>query len=702
MPKRHVNCLLIAVLLAAGGCGGATFQPAPGAMLYKPLPRNTRILVAARLDQLPQPNAVLGNVGLAPASAPGAQDKAIRALVAEAYKFGCDALAEAVFAREVVRSVSRQRVYTKTGKVAYRDVVHERPVTRWIARCVRTSVVGFTGGRPAPPGANARAAVPAPTATAPAAAPAATTTAAPKPTTTSAADKRQQRAEAAAARKQQAEAERAKKAEEAAKQKAAMEARQAQAAKAAAAEKAREERLAKEAEAAARQREAAEAAEMAKQQKIAEEAAKVTARKNYEADAANARSSADPAVQVTFLVRWAERPECAAVLQSLQGTARKQGGAWITSKLKSTETEAGERPAELDDARLAEELKKAGAKDARFVFARSAIWQHAVRNPTSAPALIEFEANGSRVRTVVAAGKTATVNQTVPCGAGGAITRKRVRSMLTLTFGCPAPQPAVVTAMVPVEREMVIARDGLGDNADLVGMGKVLSVLPSTRAAELAISSVDAILAGRRGSESGVSGTTKIVGRDADGGMIDVAVTLRNNGATDVTVVFDAGTGRLTRLPVARKASETITLPMAATVTPRLRVKDVLPRMRTADWLVGHWRAGAAELLILPGADDGYVAFAIRAKGAAGQTRIVPLTLRVEGAKIIIEGTVPAAFAGEGLPAGAQQRCAQHCAARMTTPLTSLGKFKVGGARDMAVVLEAGGSKVAVTFQSKF
>ena len=714
MPTRPWIWKLLIVAIATTGCGGAAFQSAPGAMVYKPLPRTTRILVAAQLDQLPQPNAVLGDISLPPAKAAGPKDKAIGGLVTQAHKFGCDALAEVTFARRIIKTVRRQRYTTKSRKVAYRNVVYKRPVTQWTARCVRTNVVGFAGGRPAPEAApapaTAVAAAPAPAAAAAGPAPRADRS---KPATVqtakpvakarpTAADRRREKAERAAQRKQAAEAERARQAEAARAQAAAKETERQRAEQEAAKQKAREEELAKAAAEAARHREAAEAAERERQRKIAEEAARITGRKNYEADAAKANASADPAVQVAFIVRWPTRPESADVLSALQLTAPKKSAAWVTSKLRSTETSKGPRPPEMDEARLAGELKKAGAKDARFVFTRSETWKHEVRNPTSAPVLFEIEANGAKLRTVVAAGKTASVMQRVACGAGGPITRKRARGVLELRFACPSRQAATIIAMVPVDREVAIARDGLGDSADLAAMGKVLAALPGTRAVHLALNSVDAILAGRRGTLSGVSGTTKIVDKDPDAGMIDVAVNLRNRSATDVTVVFDVGVGRLTRIPVLRKADETITLPMAASITPKLLIKDVLPRMRTADWLVGRWRAGDAELLILPGEEEGYVAFAIGPRGDGNLIRVLPLTLTIEGAHVIVSGKVPVAFTREGLPDEVRQKCARGCAARLTTPLTSLGKFEVGGPREMALMLEAGGGKASVTFLSKF
>jgi len=674
-------------------------------MVYRPLPRTTRILVAARIDQLPQPSAVLGSLNLKPSAQPGAKDAAIRKLVASAPKHGCDALAEVVFARSIVKTVRRQRV-VKGGRVMYQNVVHQRPVTRWTSRCLRTSQVGFAGGRPAPDKPARAAAAPAAAPAASPAQPARTATVTPAPTT-----RRKpvaKRAPTAAERRAAAAAERKRKSAEASKsRKDAAAARKAKAAKAAADKKSAEARkkaqadlLAKEEAAAAAHRKAEEDAERQRQRKSAEAAAKVAARKNYEGHVKNSTGSQDPAVQVTFLARWPDRPESAEVFTVLQQTARAHSERWVKSARKSVRTEKGDKPRDMDEARLKDELKKAGADMARFIYARSATFKHTVRNPTSQPALFELEANGGRLRVLVGANKTVTATQTVDCGSGGPVSQKRVRGVLEVRYGCAVEQPASIVAMMPVDREVAIARNGVGDNASLDAIGQVLGQLLTTRTVDLQLATIDAILDRRRGIGGGVTGGTKIVNKDPEAGMIDVKATLVNRSGRDVTAVFDAGTGRLTRLPVKRGGKESITLPMAMTVTPKLVVKDVLPRLRTRDWLPGHWKAGDAVLVILPAGKEGYVGFAIGPKGDGTGTRVNPIKVEIVGARVLLAGKVPLEFAREGLPEAARQRCASGCQAKMSTALTSLGKFEVGGPRQMALMLEAGGAKASITFRA--
>lgn len=753
-PNRLAWALACSLLWLAG-CGGPQFQPLEGARRYRALPRATRIKVADKPEALPQPTELLGTVVLPASTTPGPKEKAIKSLVAKAYTYGCDALADVKHTTRTVENAKRERYVGPNGVIAYRDVVTKRDVHQWEASCLRTSEVGFEGGRLPPPSRSAQAAASAPAeapAEAPAAAPAAPAAAepasapaaAPAPAPTAAAQdreptvaeleaalkqKRKEEAEARRAAEQARRAEEARKKEEeeqarAAKaearkaeaerkrlekeeaERARREAREAEEARAKSeAERQRQEaeRVAQAAAEAEKKRLEADAAEKERQRQAAEEAAKATALKTYEAETKAALASKAPEDQLAWLARYPERDDAPAVFDALQKAAAEAN--WVSKELVKAKTAPDKQPAEMDAQALAKELADAGAKDIRFVREIEATYRYQVRNASSVPVVAWLAIAGGDARVLVAAGKSAHVTRTVKCDGGGPVSRSTKRRTLEMRFGCGGAHEARLAAIVPADRELAISSKGCGDDATLEGIASVWSKLPTTTMVDMHLETVHALLRALRGETDRVKASLRQMGKPGDDGVVEYSVTLKNDTGREVTAVFDIGTGRLSRLPLDVRGKESITLPLAATVKPDLQVKDVLPRQRTPQWLVGVWRADTGTLVVLPNGKDTFAAYVIRpaVAGLLGhrvRDRVAALSVSLQGGIARIDGEVPGEFARAVLPADMVEACARGCKASLEAALTRLGKYELGGARTMELKMTVGSRVAPLTLTS--
>jgi hypothetical protein len=150
---RRLAVTLLA--LTAAACATPQFVREPGAPKYKALHYTYPVLVAPRLDVLPEPRQVVGTMDTMTKGGAGDRAKVAQKFRNEARKYGCDAVADVAFAPQEKKSLRTVKVLGKDGRPESRQ---EEVVTvdyRWTGRCVRTARLGLDPGAAPPPSAPA-------------------------------------------------------------------------------------------------------------------------------------------------------------------------------------------------------------------------------------------------------------------------------------------------------------------------------------------------------------------------------------------------------------------------------------------------------------------------------------------------------------------------------------------------------------------
>lgn len=133
--------LLVALAIAAAGCGGAALTREPGAKKYRPLPLGTPVRVSATPEELPQPVEVLGTLKLVTTTTDPSPNgtEATEELRRVAAGYGCDAVA-AIEPTTVEKAFKRKvRELGSDGQPVYKQEIKKSYEHTWTARCVRTA-----------------------------------------------------------------------------------------------------------------------------------------------------------------------------------------------------------------------------------------------------------------------------------------------------------------------------------------------------------------------------------------------------------------------------------------------------------------------------------------------------------------------------------------------------------------------------------
>ncbi|MSP91599.1 MAG: hypothetical protein EXR79_07325 [Myxococcales bacterium] len=142
---RFVALTLPLAVLAAS-CGAPQFMREPGAPKYKALHYTHPVMVAPRLDMLPEPRQIVGLMATLTRGGAGDRAKVAGKFRSEARKYGCDAVAEVSFETLEKKGTRPVRVLGKDGRP---ETVQEAFVVRdyrWTGKCVRTADVGLDPG----------------------------------------------------------------------------------------------------------------------------------------------------------------------------------------------------------------------------------------------------------------------------------------------------------------------------------------------------------------------------------------------------------------------------------------------------------------------------------------------------------------------------------------------------------------------------
>jgi len=144
MIYRKVNVFGIILLAGLGlaACGSAEFSRSSDAGSYKQLIYNYKVSVVETMDELEPPLDVVGTFSATTHTEDDRKSVQGR-FIAQARKFGCDAVAEVVAQPEDRKAMRAVKVLGKDGRPGTRQEEFTTRVYNWTGRCVRTSVVGI-------------------------------------------------------------------------------------------------------------------------------------------------------------------------------------------------------------------------------------------------------------------------------------------------------------------------------------------------------------------------------------------------------------------------------------------------------------------------------------------------------------------------------------------------------------------------------
>jgi hypothetical protein len=813
--------LVLATLLLTSCAGPIQFERAVGTGKYPPLPMTAPIELARRVNDLPQPTTVLGQLRLRPTHLSGSQGKAEEDLLDAAGRYGCDAIA----------AVDEVRVDAKGQKSK------DGPDYQWVAQCVRTGkaevVAMAAGGRPeASPAERERQRLLSEAEQARKEAERASARAEEKERQAQvaleaaekdrqrqavataelekkhkeveeerrrrevdvaerdkrrkeadasdrakreaearqkkdveAADKERKRQQAAddkarkdaeAKQKKQAEAEAKQKKDAEAAQKARVEAEAKQKkdaeAQKLAAEKAKKEteaqrqaadkskkegdaqRLAaekakKDAEAADKAKKDAEVAERAKRDADAERAKKEAEERQREAEKAEAEDKAradaeerakkeadsggkkgkkavdwrprfevaqrdgGEAAWLEALVVMPDGEEADKGYDALQKAAKTHSSAWLQLDPPQLSADEADVAPQLDAAQVKKDLTEADATMARFSAPREVLIPWVLRNPTKQPVVVELHAGPQHTSRTVEAGGQVAGNWRTACVPLGPPLRSKVGLVLQYRYGCDLSKTGAHLASVrPAKRELAIDKRAADAETSPEVIAKVWTAVPNTRLADLQLL---ALTESFRKRADDVTVLTAKVSADklVPGQPTSVKVEVRSSANRDLTAVFDIGTGRDERLVVPRKATAEVRLSLPAGASTEVRIKGVLPKLRSADWLVGDWAFQGVHLVILP-TDKGLTAFAVEpGAGEDAPPRLWAMPIDLSSADGTWQAELPGLFALALLADKTPAACESRCTVQMRARFMEQDQYILGAGRVLVVDVQVADRK---------
>ncbi|GEM_PF-6532062 len=281
-------------------------------------------------------------------------------------------------------------------------------------------------------------------------------------------------------------------------------------------------------------------------------------------------------------------------------------------------------------------------------------WQ--ATNPTKAPAVVFFEVAGQRLSTFLKGGKSAKGHVDVTPNTKGAT---RLLGVFVVT------------------RELAIDKNAVLANAPLTAIAKVWTEAPDTPLTPVFLARISRTLASQNAATSSIRGSIRAKRRPAPDEYQPAKVSLKNTASRDVTVVYDAGTGRIERLLLKSRGSMSLTLMIPPEHKAALKVIAVLPRLRTLAWLSGDWSLGSARLVLLPAGKKQVAAFVI----STTEPRVIPLATTSDAKSVIAKGKVPDGFARTVF--FDLSGCENGCDATLTIPLAWQDKYNPKGGRTL-------------------
>ena len=650
---QRIGVLLLAVLFLTSACAGAEFERAASAQAHKRLSIYEEVRVVARADELPAPVEILGTLKLAKRGDAGDRSAAQKTLQGEAARRGCNAIAALDVAKTDTSVVTRRKVILPGGATRIEEKSEPRVEYQWSCQCVfwgtapvvalpapaaeKPKPVKDKGGEkptavaalPAPVAPAVVAAVPAPVA-APVPVPAPPPPPAPAPAP----------AKAVVAPPP------------------------------------------------------APAPAPAKAVVAPPPAPDKVAARREGALAAwdNAIRDGSAAALLDFLGRYPEAPEVRGVQEALIQGLGEHTSEWLVIdgiKVGSVEVEKGP---ELAQQTLQQELTNAGATSCRVWTSKEYSYRVALRNPTRQAVLVEAATPAGRLTRLLGAGKSWTTVQTVACAPQPQPqTRAKEGLVLDLHFGCAAEPKGSVTAVWPARREAAVDKKAVDGDLPLEVLARVWHDVPDSTLTGAYLNLLDEALARRSEDLATVRGKVTMQKKATPEGPTPLTVSLKNGAARDVTVVFDVAAGREERLAVPRGGSAEVKLEVAAALTPDLHIRGVLPRLRSADWLVGNWSFGLARLVILPSGRGGFAAFAVEAPPTPGAPwRVTAVALKVSDGVVTASGTLPASFVRALFAAATPAACDGGCGLAWTMRLSEFDRFVVGAGRVLPLEVACG------------
>jgi hypothetical protein len=294
-----------------------------------------------------------------------------------------------------------------------------------------------------------------------------------------------------------------------------------------------------------------------------------------------------------------------------------------------------------------------------------------LKNPTGAPAVVRFEVAGMAHHALVRAGKSVKGKLTEPKAAK---TATRLLDVIVVT------------------RELAIDRNAAARSPALETVADVWAKLPSTALTSIYLQRIDEYLAKHGAATTKIRGSVRPGRRPNKDAYQPAKVSLSNGANRDVTVIYDAGTGRFERLLLRRGGKMSLTLMIPPDNKAKMEIKAVLPRLRSLDWLTGRWILGSAQLVFVPAGKGSVAGFVIHTPAAgAGPRRasVMPLVTKTAGTTVGCRGKTPSDFARSVFfdlppcPTGG-------CDTVLTVPLQKQDEYDEAGGRSLHVDLQIG------------
>lgn len=659
---QRIRILPFALVLLASACAGAEFERAPSAQPHKRLSIYDEVRVVARPEELPAPVELLGTLKLAKRAEAGDKAAAQKTLQGEAARRGCNAIAGLDVAKFDTSVVTKHKVILPGGSTRIEEKTEPRVEYQWSCQCVFwgtapvavAPVPAAEKAKPVKDKETAKAPPPPPTPAPPPPAPAAAAAAAPPPAAVAAVAPTPSAAPAPTPAPSPAPT---------------------------------------AAPAAAPKAAAAPAPAKAAPAPPPPTPDKAAARREGALAAwDNAIRDGSPAALLDFLARYPEAPEVRGVQEALiQGLAEHTSEWLVIDGIKAGSVEIEKGP-ELAQATLQQELTSAGATSCRVWTPKEYSYRVTLRNPTRQPVLVEAATPAGRLTRLLGAGKNWSTTQTAACTPlPQPQTRAKDGLVLDLHFGCAAEPKGSVTAVWPAKREAAVDKKAVDGDLPPEVLARVWHDVPDSTLTGAYLTLLDEALARRSEDLASVRGKVTLQKKASPDAPTLVTVSLKNGAPRDVTVVFEVTPGREERLAVPRGGSAEVKLEVGAAATPELHIRGVLPRLRSADWLVGNWSFGVARLVILPSGRNGFAGFAIEAPATPGAPwRVTPVAMKVSDGSVTASGALPGAFARALFGAATPAACDAGCDLVWTMRLSEFDRFVLGAGRVLPLEVTCG------------
>jgi len=448
-----------------------------------------------------------------------------------------------------------------------------------------------------------------------------------------------------------------------------------------------------------RERDAREQAE--KDRRAAEANAKKAAKDRAKQASANALEAAvaqnSTAALLDFLAQVQDpQEEYQAELALLKVAATSD---WVSVESPAVSSVEEERGPHVDADALKAELEAAGATSSKFLIPKDYSFKFTLHNPSKYPLLVVAVLPGNnRIARFLQPGQTSYGAQTTACIAHGSVTKKKVGTVLELHFECNADTTARVSALRPVKRELAVDSRACEQEPPFDVMIRVWQALPLTALTELYLGVIEDVLRRRNEDYSNIVGKLTPAKKPNTNGSTSVNVALRNSTGRDVTVIFDVGTGHDQRLLLFRSGIGELKIDVPAGVVPDLKIKGLLPKLRSVEWLTGNWQFQKGRLAIVPDARGQLTAFA-RAPGAI--QAMSPIRMRNEANALVGFGKVDPGFVQALFGDKAPHNCEEGCDLKLRIVLGDQDQYVLGAGRAMPAEITVGENRGVFRFAAE-